>query len=77
MAFTPMSLVVVLARNFTPQELCVEADKCDPVDAGKYLDALAVHASRTSWGDLVERSINRWEEVDGGEREGQAPVRAV
>lgn len=67
MAHTPIALVVVLASRFTPHELCVMAHQCDPTDAGKYLDALALHAKRTSWGDLVEQSINRWKGVDVGE----------
>lgn len=57
MAHTPMSLIVVLASRYTTKELCAFAAECDAVDACKYLDALALHAKRSSWGDLIEQSI--------------------
>lgn len=65
MAHTPIALVICLARTLTPRELCDEADKRDDIDGAKYLDALALHAKRSSWGDLIEQSINGWE-VDVG-----------
>lgn len=67
-AFTPDRLVHGAARVWTPEELCGMWDfavsRGDP--ASLYLDALAVHARRTSWGDLIEQSMNGWKEVDVG-----------
>ncbi len=67
-AFTPDRLVQGAARVWSAEELCgmydVAVSRGDP--ATLYLDALILHARRTSWGDLIEQSLNRWKEVQNG-----------
>lgn len=63
--FTPPILARVLAKSHTPQELCEAAEASDSATEGLYLDALAIHAHASSWGALIEQSINRWEDDSG------------
>lgn len=61
--YTPWNLVLFAARRFTPAELC-DAHH-DAIQAGEhhnarlYEEALSVQARRTTWGDVIEQTMNR------------------
>ena len=55
------SSVAIAAREFTPRELCFSANAAHASGQfhleARYLDALALHARASSWGDLIAESL--------------------
>ncbi|QIK63809.1 hypothetical protein G7068_11885 [Leucobacter viscericola] len=65
--YTPDKIVIACARAHSPRELCEKADAAHNKgeDDLLYLDALAVHARREGWIELLMQSLFGWEDDVG------------